>query len=98
MRPEIRRGIPEWGSTGFPESTASDAGYLVTDSSGWRDSDPIVDPSACIGCGLCYKYCPDGAVSISAERKAVMDLRFCKGCGICVRICPAEAISMEAKQ
>ncbi len=97
MNPEIRKGLPGWGSTGFPESTASDAGYLVADSSGWRDRDPAVDLSKCTGCGICYKYCPDGAVSI-LERKAVLDLRFCKGCGICVRMCPAGAISMEARQ
>lgn len=97
MNPEIRSGIPDWGPTGFPESTASDAGYLVADSSGWRDCNPIADLSKCTGCGICYKYCPDGAVSIS-EGKVLFDLRFCKGCGICVRMCPAKVVSMEAKE
>lgn len=91
------RKIPDWGITEYPESTAFDAGYLVADNSGWREYDVIVDVRTCIGCSLCYKYCPDGAISMVSNRAAV-DGRFCKGCGICIRACPVNAIKTEVKK
>lgn len=97
MNPSIRDGFPGWGPTGFPESTAYEAGFLTTDNAGWRERDPSVDADACIGCSRCYLYCPDGAVRMEGRRPEI-DLRFCKGCGICVRICPKGAITMEARQ
>ena len=97
MNPSIRGGAPEWGPTGFPESTAFEAGYLVGDNSGWRDRDPAVDAAKCVGCSRCYLYCPDGAVRMEGRRPA-FDYGFCKGCGICVRICPKGAITLEARR
>ena len=96
MNTDLRK-IPNWGTAEYPESTAFDAGYLTVDNSGWRECNIIVDDSVCTGCSLCYKYCPDGAISMSSK-KAVIDGRFCKGCGICIRICPADAIKTEAKE
>ena len=51
----------------------------------------------CVGCELCYLYCPDGVISIN-DGKAAIDYDFCKGCGICAKICRIKAIEMEAER
>ncbi|MBR4223531.1 MAG: 4Fe-4S binding protein [Oscillospiraceae bacterium] len=78
----------------IPEDTCFEAGYLVTENSGWRSVTPKIDAQACIGCSQCYLYCPDGVITIQ-DKKAVIDYDFCKGCGICSKICPKNAIEME---
>ncbi len=97
MIPTLRDGIPSWGPTGFPESTAYEAGFLVSDNAGWREKAPRIDSERCVGCSRCYLYCPDGAISMK-DGKAVVDYGFCKGCGICVRICAKDAVTMEAER
>lgn len=80
-----------------PANTCFEAGYLVTENSGWRSIRPVVDTEKCVGCMQCYLYCPDGV--ISAEGKTVkVDYKFCKGCGICSKICKVGAIKMEAEK
>jgi len=62
------------------------------ETGGWRDLSPEVDVEKCTGCGLCYLYCPDAAISKGKPPK--IDYRYCKGCGICANICPVKAIEM----
>lgn len=54
-----------------------------------------IDQNACIGCGVCLKFCPVGAISI-INRKAFIDEKLCMECGTCGRNnivkCPKEAI------
>ena len=57
----------------------------------WRTFKPITDQEKCIGCGLCYLYCPDGCISTDY----LPDMDYCKGCGICAEECPVKAITME---
>lgn len=57
----------------------------------WRTSRPTRDPDLCNDCGLCWLYCPDGAV---AHGTFEIDLAYCKGCGICAQQCKVGAISM----
>lgn len=80
-----------------PENTSFEAGYLVTQNSGWRSIRPVVDNEKCKGCMQCYLYCPDGVISIE-DNKAMVDYKFCKGCGICSKICKFGAIGMEAEK
>lgn len=42
---------------------------------------------SCIGCGLCEKSCPSGAVRV-IENLAVIDEEKCLSCGMCVVKCP----------
>jgi len=51
----------------------------------------VVDPSVCIGCGLCVSVCPVSAISL-VEGKAVIDPAKCIACGLCASTCPVTAI------
>ena len=45
----------------------------------------------CIGCGICVKTCPKGAVRVE-NFHAIIDHEKCVGCGACVAKCPKKAI------
>ena len=96
MKPYLREKT-NFSFNDVPESTSFEAGYLVTENSGWRSIRPMIDNEKCVGCMQCYLYCPDGVISIE-DKKAVVDYKFCKGCGICSKICKIGAIRMEAEK
>ena len=48
---------------------------------------PVWDKDRCIKCGVCYVYCPDGAVQRLDDGFFDVDDKKCKGCGICHREC-----------
>lgn len=96
MKPYLREK-KKFGFDDIPESTAFEAGYLVSVNSGWRSTRPVVNAEKCVGCMQCYLYCPDGAITVE-DGKAVIDYDFCKGCGICNKICKLSAIEMEAER
>ena len=67
---------------------------------GWRTFRPVIDSEKCIGCMLCYLYCPDSSILLEKDEKfgfkAVgIDLDHCKGCGICASVCPVKIIKMR---
>ena len=95
MKPYLRKK-KTFSAAEIPETTAFEAGYLVSVNSGWRSIRPVIDTGRCVGCEQCYLYCPDGVISIQ-NGKAVVDYDFCKGCGICAKICKLGAIRTEAE-
>ncbi len=46
-----------------------------------------VDSQKCTGCGRCVAVCPQDAITISAEGKAVIDRTKCTVCGKCEDVC-----------
>ena len=59
-----------------------------------REKKPVIDKNKCIKCGLCYIFCPDGAIKRIDEGYYDVELDWCKGCGICELECWFGAISM----
>jgi len=47
----------------------------------------------CVGCGVCIKTCPTGAIILN--RVASIDASRCTGCGQCVAECPQEALVLK---
>ena len=45
----------------------------------------------CIGCGICQKNCPQGAIMVE-NFLAHVDQSKCDGCGICKEKCPVKII------
>jgi Pyruvate/2-oxoacid:ferredoxin oxidoreductase delta subunit len=54
----------------------------------------VVDPEACIACGVCIERCPVDAISAVAEDIALVERAKCIGCGVCVIGCASDAIEM----
>jgi pyruvate ferredoxin oxidoreductase delta subunit len=64
----------------------------------WRTFKPLIDQSKCTKCGMCWIYCPEGAIKIKEDGSYEIDLSFCKGCGICERACAPIAIRMVKEE
>jgi NADP-reducing hydrogenase subunit HndC len=51
-----------------------------------------IDKSLCVGCGICIGACPQEAIKIDKDGKAIIDSEKCLDCGACVDSCRFAAI------
>ena len=66
---------------------------------------PVVDESACNGCGKCVNVCPVEAMGLvsanqphhPSHKKARLNEAICLGCGVCVRACPQKGLSLRER-
>jgi len=59
-------------------------------------NDPIkVIEEKCVGCTLCVKVCPFGAIEVNDAKVAVIDLTKCTVCGACFEACKFDAIEIR---
>ena len=54
----------------------------------------VIDPEACVACGVCQERCPVDAIADDENLKSKVERAKCIGCGVCVIACTTEAIDM----
>lgn len=80
------------------EAPLADVSSDTIKTASWRNLKPVLDRAKCTRCAVCWKYCPDVAVSFDEEGYPLFSADHCKGCGICAHECPPGALAMEREE
>ena len=90
---------PDWVEVPFENARVSapaihEAATSVEVKTGlWRTLRPVLDRARCKRCWyMCTTFCPDSAMSVTAEGYPEIDYDHCKGCMICYARCHNHAI------
>ena len=81
------------GLKDMPALPASLGSMRSNRTSSWRSIRPVIIEEKCKCCMICWKVCPEPA--ISPDDPPAVDYDYCKGCGICIEECPFDAIETE---
>ncbi len=95
-REEIKRVYEKYGDLPLTPITSVSSAANLTGF--WKTYKPVLEEEKCIKCYICWKFCPDVAISAKQDELPVFDLEHCKGCGICAYECPKDAITMVREE
>jgi len=84
-RPSTVKELPPCKTTRAPESVKTGS---------WRSFKPVFSRDECTKCGMCWTYCPEGAVKMLPDGYFEVDYEYCKGCGVCANECPTKSIQI----
>ncbi len=54
-----------------------------------------IDPEACTGCRMCFRKCPQEAISGEKKKAHSIDQQLCIKCGICYDVCKFNAVTIR---
>jgi len=54
-----------------------------------------INAKKCTGCGLCFKQCPENAITGKLKKPHKIDENKCTKCGICHDVCKFDAVILE---
>ena len=74
----------------LPPMAVSLADTTYNKTGTWKSFRPVLNKDKCIGCMLCWKFCPEACVKPGTQPQINLD--YCKGCGICVQVCPKKDV------